>query len=240
MLPTTIIANWKMHKSVAEAADFIAVLKKADVPTDRELVICPPFTSLKVAQVELEGSAIQYGAQNMHWEADGAYTGEISAGMLKEFGCTYVIIGHSERRLYFNETNETVNKKVLAALAAGLTPIVCVGETLEQRQHGESEGHVKVQVNAALLGIENKDYQRVIMAYEPIWAIGTGETATPQQVQEMHHMIRSLVGEPVRIVYGGSVNAANATELMGQLDVNGALVGGASLDAIEFARIANC
>lgn len=237
MLPTTIIANWKMHKSAVEAADFIAVLKKADLPTDREIVICPPFTSLAVTQSELADSAIQYGAQNMHWEAEGAYTGEISASMLKEFGCTHVIIGHSERRQYFNETNETVNKKVLAALAAELTPIVCVGETLEQRQHSESEGHVKVQVNAALLGIEANDYQRVIMAYEPIWAIGTGETASTQQVQEMHYMIRSLVGEQVRIVYGGSVNTTNAAELIGQVDVNGALVGGASLDVTEFTKL---
>lgn len=207
-----IVANWKMNKSSGGTAEFLSTLKAAQLPSDREVVICPPFTSL-----HLFGDVV-HGAQDLHWEESGAFTGEISASMLKDVGCSYVIIGHSERRQYFGETDETVAKKIDAALAHGLTPIVCVRSVEE--------------VTPALVG---KD---IAIAYEPVWAIGTGKAATPEQAQAIHAEVRAKVGNKVRILYGGSVTAKNTFSLMAQPDVNGLLVGGASLDVTEFLKIA--
>lgn len=212
MLKPLLVANWKMSQGrIADGAEYLKTLKQAQLPADREIVICPPFTSLHMF------GDIPHGAQNMYWEESGAYTGEVSAMMLKELGCTYVIIGHSERRQHFGETDETVAKKVTAALAHGLTPIVCVRSVEE--------------VTPALMG------KPIVIAYEPVWAIGTGKAATPEHAQEVHAAIRALVGDQIRIIYGGSVTADNAASLMAQLDVNGLLIGGASLDVITFLSI---
>lgn len=200
-----------MNYGIAETAEFVRIIENAKVPKDRELVICPSFTSLHLFK------DIPHGAQNMHWEESGAYTGEVSAGMLKELGCTYVLIGHSERRQYFHETDETVAKKVDAALQVELTPIVCVRSVEE--------------VTPTLLG------KPIVIAYEPVWAIGTGNAATPEHAQEVHSQIRQLVGDQVRILYGGSVNETNAKGFMEQPDVNGLLVGGASLEVTTFLKI---
>ncbi len=213
MLKPLLVANWKMNHGIAEAAEFLKTLKSTELLGDRELVICPSFTSL----FAFKNSGLVYGAQNMHWEESGAFTGEVSASMLKELGCSYVLIGHSERRQLFGETDETVAKKVTVALAHGLTPIVCVRSIDE--------------VTPALVG---KD---IVIAYEPVWAIGTGKAATPEHAQEVHTAIRKLVGESVRIIYGGSVTVDNASSLMAQPDVNGLLVGGASLDVTNFLNI---
>lgn len=210
-----------------------------------EIVVCPPFTSLVAVAEVLKGSNIGLGAQNLYWEKSGAFTGEVSAPMLKALGCTYVIIGHSERRTYFHETDETVNKKIFAALAEGLKPIVCVGETLEEREKGETFNVIKRQVTNGLARLSAEHMQTVVIAYEPVWAIGTGKTATPEQAQEVHAFIRKLLTEmfgkttadATRIQYGGSVNASNATTLMNQPDIDGALVGGASLKADSFEKI---
>lgn len=238
-MPTPlIVANWKMNKTAEEAAEFARKLRAAELPLDREVAVCGPYTTLPILQEQLEGSRIGYGAQNMHWETAGAYTGEISAAMLQDYGCTHVIVGHSERRAYFAETDETVNKKLLAALAAGLTPIVCVGENLELRRAGNYLQHVEQQVRQALQGVAQAEYGKLVLAYEPIWAIGTGETATPEQAQEVQAAIRRLLGENTRILYGGSVKPDNITELMRQPDIDGALVGGASLDIDDFIAIA--
>lgn len=210
-----IVANWKMNHGITQTADFIRSTQATQLPTEREVVICPPFTSLFV----FKNGGLNYGAQDMHWEEKGAFTGEVSPAMLKELGCSYVIIGHSERRQYFAETTETVQKKVAAALAHQLTPIICVSE-LDQVQ-----------------GLEITP--TMVVAYEPLWAIGTGKTATPEQAQAMHADIRKLVGEDVRIIYGGSVNDQTATALMAQPDVDGLLVGGASLDIKTFLGIIN-
>jgi triosephosphate isomerase (TIM) len=241
-----IVGNWKMHKTSAEAVALVQALTSsvADIH-DVDIGVVPPFTALQAVAAALHGSAIAVVAQNMHWEAQGAYTGEISPGMLTEVGCRRVIIGHSERRQYFGETDETVNKKLRAALTAHLDPIMCVGETSAQRDSNTAFSVLEQQIRGGLEGIAAEAMDHLVMAYEPVWAIGTGKTATPAQAQEVHAFIRDLVGklhgkalaDAVRIQYGGSVNAGNIQALMTQPDVDGALVGGASLDAPSFAQI---
>jgi triosephosphate isomerase len=241
-----IAGNWKMYKSAAEAATLVNALKRevASVKTV-EIVVCPPFTSLPAVSPLLQNSNIHLGAQNVHWEKEGAFTGEISAPMLKELFVRYAIVGHSERRQYFGETNAGVNKRAKASLAHGIRPIVCVGETLAQREAGQMEAVVRDHVTGGLAGFSRDDMMETVLAYEPVWAIGTGRTATPAQAQEVHAFIRKLLAElfdavaaaKVRIQYGGSVKAANAKELLGQPDIDGALVGGASLKAEDFAGI---
>ena len=235
-----------MNKTVTEAVALVAELKElvTDIK-DVEMVVCPPFTALYAVNEALKGSTIGLGAQDMHWESKGAYTGEISAEMLLTSGCQYVILGHSERRAYFGDTNATVNKKVKAALAAGLTPIICVGETLEQRQANSTEAVVKDHVVGAFTGISEEDVIKTVIAYEPVWAIGTGLTATPEQAQEVHAFIRKeladlytpAVADRVRIQYGGSMKPENAGALLAQPDIDGGLIGGASLVAQSFAEI---
>ena len=241
-----IAGNWKMNKTVAEAVSLVTELKGlvSDV-ADVDVVVCPPFTALYAVGEALRGSGIGLGAQDMHWEPKGAYTGEISAQMLLTTGCQYVILGHSERRAYFGDTNETVCRKVKAAVVAGLTPIVCVGETLQQRQAGTTEAVVKDHVVGALAGISSEDAVKVAIAYEPVWAIGTGLTATPEQAQEVHVFIRNELAhlydkglaDEVRIQYGGSMKPENSVALLAQPDIDGGLIGGASLDARSFSDI---
>ncbi len=241
-----IVGNWKMHKTIAEAVALAQTLKASVAGVrDVEIGVAPPFTALAAVVEALRASHIVVGAQNMHWEPQGAFTGEISAAMLADVGCRQVIIGHSERRQYFAETDETVNKKLHAALAAGLDPILCIGETLAQRESQATFRVLEQQVRQALVSIGEEGMRRLVIAYEPVWAIGTGKTATPEQAQEVHAFIRSLLeslygktlADEVRIQYGGSVNAGNIQALMAQPDVDGALVGGASLDASSFAKI---
>jgi triosephosphate isomerase len=210
-----------------------------------DIVVCPPFTALKAVSEAIENSNLRLGAQDMHWEKEGAFTGEISAAMLRDVFCQYVIIGHSERRQYFGETDESVNKKVKSAHAAQLKPIMCVGETLAQRDAGQVEAVVTSQVKKGLAGLTSAQMLDTILAYEPVWAIGTGRNATPEQAQEVHALIRRALAEmfeagvaaKVRIQYGGSVKPANAASLLAQPDIDGALVGGVSLDARGFAEI---
>lgn len=241
-----IAGNWKMHKTAAEAARLVAELKGLAPPTGRvEVVLCPPFTALTAVAAELPGTGWGLGAQDVFWEEQGAYTGEVSPGMLRAAGCAYAIVGHSERRQYFGETDATVNRKVKAVLAAGLRPIVCVGESLAQREAGETESLVVGQVRQALDGVSPSDVPSVVIAYEPIWAIGTGRTATAADANAVCGLIRRTIGglfgpaaaESCRIQYGGSVKPENAAELMREPEIDGALVGGASLEASGFARI---
>jgi len=242
-----IAGNWKMNKTSKEAADFINNLKSKVATADDEVVACVPFVCIPAALDAASGSNIKIGAQNMHWEDKGAYTGEVSGSMLAEMGAEYVIIGHSERRQYFAETDEMVNKKVHAAFKYGLKPIICVGESLTQREQGVTEELVRYQVKIALLGLTVEQVQQAVIAYEPIWAIGTGKTATVQQAEEVCAIIRNTVeqlygketSEAVRIQYGGSVNAANASELFNSPNIDGGLVGGASLKLDEFTNIVN-
>jgi triosephosphate isomerase len=240
-----VAGNWKMNKTASEAAALIVGIKKEVAGiTKVDVVVCPPFTDLKDAAAATAGSNVDLGAQNIHWEASGAFTGEISAAMLKDLGVTYVIIGHSERRQYFGETDETVNKRTKAALAAGLTPIVCVGETLSERDGGKMESVVVRQVKAGLADL-GADLKKIVVAYEPVWAIGTGRTASPAQAQEVHALIRRTLAEissgdvanSIRIQYGGSMKPDNAKELMSQPDIDGGLIGGAALKADSFAAI---
>jgi len=241
-----IAGNWKMHKTAEEGAGLVRELVQELADTDSaDVAVCPPFTALGAVATELRDSHIALGAQNMHAEASGAFTGEISAGMLVAAGCTYVILGHSERRAIFGETDEVVNAKLKTALEADLSPIVCVGESLEQREAGKTEEVVFGQVRQSLAELDSKDMIKVTLAYEPVWAIGTGKTATPEQAQEVHAGIRNLLGETfgkacaeaVRIQYGGSVKPGNAKAILAQGDVDGALVGGAALKAADFAAI---
>ena len=242
---TVIAGNWKMNKTARQAAELIDALIPAVKDADCEVVICTPFTSLVTAVEKCKGTNIHVGAQNVHFEANGAYTGEISAEMLTDLGVEYVITGHSERRQYFAETDETVNKRTRAALAAGLQVIVCVGESLTQREQGVTEELVRLQVKIALQGVSAQEMQRVIIAYEPVWAIGTGRTATADQAQEVCAAIRRVLAElygqdvadATTIQYGGSMNAGNADELLAKADVDGGLIGGASLKADAFAAI---
>jgi triosephosphate isomerase len=241
-----LAGNWKMHGTRTEAERLLTALKtQIGRPADRDVVVAPPFSALETASRLLAGTSIRLAAQNLHWEPQGAFTGEVSGPMLKELGCTYVIIGHSERRQYFGETDETVAKKVQAARRDALTPIVCVGETLEQRDKGETLAVIARQVRGALQGLDAKAVASLVVAYEPVWAIGTGRTATPAQAQEVHASIRATLveladqssAELVRLLYGGSVKPDNVDALMAEADIDGALVGGASLDAEAFARI---
>jgi triosephosphate isomerase len=241
-----IAGNWKMHATRAATTALLEGIKLAAAGArDREVVVAPPYTALETAARVLAGSAIGLAGQNLHWEPKGAYTGEIAGEMLKDAGCTYVIIGHSERRQYFGETNETVRQKIEAALRVDLKPIVCIGETLREREGGNTLPVIERQVRDGLAGFSRDVVRGLVIAYEPVWAIGTGRTATPEQAQEVHAAIRSLArelagetgGEAVRILYGGSVKADNIDSLMSQPDIDGALVGGASLEAESFSRI---
>jgi triosephosphate isomerase (TIM) len=240
-----VCGNWKMHKTVGEAVQLVRELRDKVGDSAAQVAVAPPFTALAAAKAALQGSPIQLFAQNCHHEKQGAFTGEVSALMLKDAGCDGVIVGHSERRQYFGETDDAVAKKVRAALAEALHPIVCVGETLQEREAGKTWEVVSRQVRGALGGLDAAALQRITLAYEPVWAIGTGRTATTAQAQEVHAQIRGLlhdlggaqVARAVRIQYGGSVKPDNAKDLLSQPDVDGALVGGASLKAADFAAI---
>jgi triosephosphate isomerase len=242
-----IAGNWKMNKTIGEARSLAIEVKNKtlNMAGDVDVILFPAFTALAAVADVLKGSKVGLGGQNLHWEEKGAFTGEISAGMLLDAGCEYVIIGHSERRKYFSETDETVSRKAHAALAAGLKPVICVGETLEEREAGGARDVVRGQVMGSLRGISEENILRAIVAYEPVWAIGTGKTATPAQAQEMHAFIRNIlidlygldVALRVRMQYGGSVKPDNIADLMAETDIDGALVGGASLEAAGFARI---
>jgi len=240
-----IAGNWKMNKSVGGAIDLAAEVKSRTVDYEpAEVVLCPPFTALKSVGDLVRYSSVKLGAQDVHWEADGAFTGEISVSMLKDLACNYVIVGHSERRTLFGETDESVRRKVEAVLAGGIAPIVCVGETLEERDAGNAESIVEGQIREGLRGLGD-ELARCVIAYEPVWAIGTGKTATAREAQAAHSFIRGLIGElagetvaqAIRIQYGGSMKPANAGELLGQPDIDGGLIGGASLDAESFMQI---
>lgn len=243
---TVIAGNWKMFKTQSEASEFVRALQaEVEGYQDVDVVVCPTFTALSAVNELLEDSTIQMGAQDVYWEDEGAYTGQISTAMLLDCGCRYVILGHSERRQFFGETDETVNKKLLKALETPLIPILCVGETLEEREVGRVADVVLGQLKRAMDGLTVEDVSRIIIAYEPVWAIGTGRTATPEMAEEVHSMIRQWLTESfseelssrTRILYGGSVKPDNVVELMAQPDLDGALVGGASLDAPTFAKI---
>ncbi len=241
-----IAGNWKMYKTLADVDAFAEAFAAAvEGVTGRAIVVCPPFVYLERLVQAFKGTSIKVGGQNLYWEDQGAFTGEVSGPMLKSLGVTFVIVGHSERRQYFGETDTTVNKRVLAALKSGLIPIMCVGETLEQREAGKTLAVIDSQVRLGLKGLSQEQAAGVIIAYEPVWAIGTGRTATPEIAQEAHVHIRTIVadlfGESIAnntpILYGGSVKPDNIDELMAKPDVDGALVGGASLDANSFERI---
>ncbi len=244
-----IAGNWKMYKTIPEALGFVQSFKPLVVAaTHCDIVLAPPFTAIKALADRVEGSNVEVAAQNVAAEiGPGAFTGEVSALMIKDAGARYVIIGHSERRQYYGETDETVNRKIVAALAAGLLPIVCIGERLDEREAGHAEVVVAAQLVGGLRNLTVTDASRIILAYEPVWAIGTGRTATPHIAQLMHAFIRSRIremfGDPVatgmRILYGGSVKPDNAAALMSEADIDGALVGGASLEAESFAQIVN-
>ncbi len=234
-----IAGNWKMFKTQAESKEFLQGFLPTleETPQDREVVLCPPFTDLNILSQSLHGSRVQLGAQNVHWEENGAYTGEISGPMLKEIGVRYVIVGHSERRQYFGETDATVNLRLKAAQKYGLTPILCVGETKEQRDGGKTESLIISQLEKDLVDI---DQNNLVIAYEPIWAIGTGDTCESTEANRVIRLIRSQLSNPhVSIQYGGSVKPNNIDEIMAQPEIDGALVGGASLEAESFARIVN-
>ena len=241
-----IAGNWKMHKTGDEAGDTAADLaRRIAGVTGREVMIAPPFTALAAVQNAIAGSIIGLGGQNLHWESSGAFTGEISGPMLTAAGCTHVIIGHSERRRFFGETDETVNRKIQAARSAGLVPVMCIGETESQREAEQTFSVLDKQIRNGLQGFVLQDISDLVLAYEPVWAIGTGKTATREQAQEAHAFIRSVVeklfGGPaaaaMRILYGGSVKPSNIADLMAMDDIDGALVGGASLEAATFADI---
>ncbi len=242
-----VAGNWKMYKTTAEAKKFAEEFKKIYKPSDVRVAIFAPFTQLATLAAEFRGSGIGLGAQNVHYEKEGAYTGEISIPMLAEIGVEYCIVGHSERRQYFNETDETVNLKAKALLAAGITPIICVGENLYQREHDYQDKLVAEQVANALAGISAEDAAKTVIAYEPIWAIGTGRTATPIQANQMCEVIRNELtniydeetADKVVIQYGGSVKPENATEILNMEEIDGALVGGASLEPLKFNEIVN-
>ncbi|MEL7144494.1 MAG: triose-phosphate isomerase [Cyanobacteria bacterium J06573_11] len=238
MRKVVIAGNWKMHKTQAAASAFVQQLMPQieGVPDERELVLCAPFTTLGTLVDKLAGSRIKVGAQNIHWEKEGAYTGEISGDMLKEVGVRYVVVGHSERRQYFGETDETVNARLKAAQLAGITPILCVGETKQQRDANETEAVIANQVKKALVDVNQYN---LVIAYEPIWAIGTGDTCAAPEANRVIGKIRSLLSnQEVSIQYGGSVKPANVDEIMAQSEIDGALVGGASLQPDSFAALA--
>ena len=241
-----IAGNWKMYKTIPQAIELVNSLKRELVDLDTvDVVVCPPYTALSEVSDVLTGSNIGLGAQDLHWEEEGAFTGEVSAGQLKDAGASYVIVGHSERRKYFYETDESINKKIKAAQAKGLIPIVCVGETLEEREKNQTIRVVEKQLNEGLKNLSPESMQNLVIAYEPVWAIGTGRTATSGQAEEVHKFIRNWVKDKYsenislsfRILYGGSVKPANIKELISEPDIDGALVGGASLDKDSFIGI---
>ncbi len=241
-----IAGNWKLFKTSAEAAAMLRDLRpRVSMIHDVEIVVCPPFTAIAAAAQALAGSNVQVGGQDLYWESQGAFTGEVSGPMLAELGCRWVVVGHSERRQLFGETDEAVHRKLVAAIAAGLSPIACVGETLAEREAGRTLEVVGRQIQGALGGLSGDQMKRLVVAYEPVWAIGTGKVATPAQAEEVHAAIRARAAElhgaavagALRILYGGSVKPDNVKELMAQEDVDGALVGGASLQAESFAAI---
>ena len=240
-----IAGNWKMFKTVHETTVYVKELRSLIKDLiDVTVVVAPPFTAVHAASEAARNSHVSVAAQNMHWERDGAFTGEIAAGMIKEAGAEYVIIGHSERRTHFGETDATVNRKTMAAISASLTPIVCIGETLEQRERNETMDVIDRQIKGGLDALTGHQVAPLVLAYEPVWAIGTGESATPEMAQEACAFIRKQLGErlghaarEIRIQYGGSVNPGNAAELLSQPDIDGALVGGASLKAADFLAI---
>ncbi|GFN36290.1 triose-phosphate isomerase [Tepidimicrobium xylanilyticum] len=242
-----IAGNWKMNNTISESLALIEAILNSKLSAEVEKVVAVPFTSLMEVKKALKGTDIKVAAQNMHWEDNGAYTGEVSPLMLKEIGVDYCIIGHSERRQYFCESDETVNKKVKSALKHGIKPILCVGETLEEREEGKEEEVVKRQLLKALEDVAKKDIGNVVIAYEPVWAIGTGKTASSEDANNMCGFIRKVVGEKyeeeikevLRIQYGGSVKPSNIKELMAKEEIDGALVGGASLIAEDFVKIVN-
>ena len=241
-----IAGNWKMNKTSAEGAalvkEIVSALPAGNLP---EILVCPPYLTIPAVVEAAKGSAVMVGAENVHWAASGAYTGEVSTAMLLDADVTHVIIGHSERRQYFGETDETVNKRTAAALAAGLTAVVCVGETLDEREANQTAAVIDRQVRKAFEGISADDMAKVVIAYEPVWAIGTGKTATDDQAQEVHAQIRALlkdlygeaVAEATRILYGGSMKPANAAGLLAQKDIDGGLIGGAALKAPDFLAL---
>ena len=246
MRKPVIAGNWKMNKTINEAIELVNSLKRELVDVqEADIIVCPVYMALSEVSDLLRDSNIFLGAQNVYWEEAGAFTGEVSPSMLKDAGCSYVVIGHSERRKYFNESDEMVNKKIKAVQSAGLIPIFCVGETLEEREEDKTINVVETQLKGGLKGVESEALLKLIIAYEPVWAIGTGKTATPEQAQEVHKFIRdwlkdcysSEAAQNLRILYGGSVKPSNASELMRQSDIDGALVGGASLDSSSFAEI---
>lgn len=243
-----IAGNWKMNKTAAEARDLASkLIPLVSGVKDREIVLSPTFTALQTVALAIKGTNMGLAAQNLHWEDKGAFTGEISAEMLLDLGCKYVIIGHSERRQYFGETDESVNKKVKQALKKGLLPIMCVGETLAEREAGKLNEIIDRQVTSGLKDVGIDDMKKVVIAYEPVWAIGTGKTATPEQANEVHALIRQKIkmlytteiAEGIRIQYGGSVTPENVSSLMAKPDIDGALVGGASLKPESFAALVN-
>jgi triosephosphate isomerase len=241
-----IAGNWKMNNTINESVELINGLKRGLTDIEEvDIAVCPPYTALSDAHELLMDSNIRLGAQDVYWQEKGAFTGEVSPQMLKDIGCSFVIIGHSERRKYFNETNETVNKKIKASLKAGLLPIVCVGESLQEREKGRTFDVVKNHVEGSLADLTPEDMKKITIAYEPVWAIGTGKNAMPDQAQEVHKFIRGLLAgmfdellsEEIRIQYGGSVKPDNIKDLIAQKDVDGALVGGASLKVDSFSEI---
>ena len=243
-----IAANWKMNNSIKEDVSFVKSFEKLIKNAKNiDVVICPPFTLLYKLNELLKNSEIKLGAQNMHFEEKGAYTGEVSPLMLKDAGCEYVILGHSERRQYFKETDDLINKKVKSALKNKLNPILCIGETLEQRESNETMKIIESQLKNCLNNVNEDEMKSVVVAYEPVWAIGTGKNATPKQAEEVHKFIRSLllknynkkISDNTRIIYGGSVKPDNIEDLMAMKNINGALVGGASLEPKSFAQICN-
>ncbi|MBU1711397.1 MAG: triose-phosphate isomerase [Proteobacteria bacterium] len=241
-----IAGNWKMHTSIAEAKELAQTIARASADvSDRDVMIAPPFTHLAAVADVLAGSKVILASQNICWEEKGAFTGEISPVMLKEFGCSMALVGHSERRHVFGETDSIINKRITGALKFGITPILCVGETIEEREGGKTFGVLETQTKKGLLNAEITNADRIVVAYEPVWAIGTGKTATVEQAQEAHAFLRKLLSElfekniasQIRILYGGSVNPDNVDLLMNQEDIDGALVGGAALKADSFSRI---
>jgi triosephosphate isomerase len=242
-LTKLIAGNWKMHKTLAEARDLAReIVQGVGRETRAEVVLAPPYTALSAVAAEIAGSKVLLAAQDTFWEEKGAFTGAIAPGMLADVGCTFVIVGHSERRQHFGDDDEAVNRKLHAVLAAGLRPIMCVGETLGEREAGKTFAVVETQVLNGLAGFPVSERERLVIAYEPVWAIGTGKTATPEQAQEVHHLIRTLLADTlgtsaIRILYGGSVTPNNAATLMAEPDLDGALVGGASLKAASFLGI---
>lgn len=241
-----LAGNWKMNKTIPEALELVNGLRKnLEGVSDREILVCPPFVALAPVSGVLKDSNINLGAQNVYWEVKGAFTGEVSCDMLLKSGCKYVIIGHSERRQYFGETDETVNKRTKAAFTSGLVPIVCIGETLAERESNATFSVIERQVKNGLAGLNEQEAKILVIAYEPVWAIGTGKTATPEQAEEVHAYIRKLYGqmygdqsaEAIRILYGGSVKPDNIKDLMGKPNIDGALVGGASLKLDSFSQL---